>query len=106
MINQIDECFKMRGHSGDQGCVGACVDVVFVQPGDDTVRLGQRSEVAVLIEINKSLGLICKKLDHSLDCRGMHLGSKACTGSCSGLHTLTHTLTHPVPLENTPRCLC
>lgn len=52
MINQIDECFKMRGHSRDQGGVMVCVDVAFLWPRADTVRPGQRSKVNVLMEIN------------------------------------------------------
>lgn len=52
MINQIDECFKMRGSSGDQGAGTVRVDGVLVRPGADTVRLGRRSKVVVLMEVN------------------------------------------------------
>lgn len=55
MINQIDECFKMRGSSGGIRVPGM-VSVDSVWLGAGTVRPG--SKVVALTEVNRGLGLI------------------------------------------------
>lgn len=50
MINQIDECFKMRGSSGDQGTRMVRVDSVLVWPGSRHSKAW--SKVVALMEVN------------------------------------------------------